>query len=76
MRRSDAGIVEFYTKDARVARMTPYILHPLPPSATEAIIARALYSEREEDIWVIDGTRSTVRSHWACQVATSVESPE
>ena len=25
MRRSDAGLVEFYTKDDRVARMTPYI---------------------------------------------------
>ena len=58
MRRSDAGLVEFYTKDDRVARMTPSISHPLPPSATKAMIIRALHPEREEDIWVIDGMRS------------------
>ena len=58
MRRSDAGLVEFYTKDDRVARMAPFIPHPLPPGATEALIARALHPEREEDNWVIDGTRS------------------
>ena len=58
MRGSDAGLVEFYTKDERVARMTPSIPHPLPPGATEAMIARATTLERDEDIWVIDGMRS------------------
>ena len=58
MRSSDAGLVEFYTKDERVARMTPSIPHPLPPGATEAMIVRATTLERDEDIWVIDGMRS------------------
>ena len=60
MRRSDAGLVEFYTKNDRVARMTASIPHPLPPGATESMIARALHPEREEDIWVIDGMRSVL----------------
>ena len=34
LRRSDAGLVEFYTKDERVARMTPAIPHPMPAGAT------------------------------------------
>ena len=31
LRRSDAGLIEFYTKDERVARQTTTIPHPLPP---------------------------------------------
>ena len=58
LRRSDAGLVEFYTKDGRVARMTPAIPHPMPAGATEAMIARALSPEREQDIWAIDGVKS------------------
>ena len=30
LRFSDTGLIEFYTKDERVARMTPSIPHPLP----------------------------------------------
>ena len=30
LRRSDAGLIEFYTKDERVARQTTTIPHPLP----------------------------------------------
>ena len=48
MRCLDAGLVEFYTKEDRVARMTPSIPHPLLPIATEAIIARALRPKREK----------------------------
>ena len=58
LRRSDAGLVEFYTKDERVARMTPAIPHPMPAGATEAMITRALSPEREQDIWAIDGVKS------------------
>ena len=58
LRRSDAGLVEFYTKDERVARMTLAIPHPMPAGATEAMIARALSPEREQDIWAIDGVKS------------------
>jgi RimJ/RimL family protein N-acetyltransferase len=58
LRLSDTGLIEFYTKDERVARMTPSIPHPLPAGATEAMVARALAKDRDEDIWAIDGTRS------------------
>ena len=58
LRFSDTGLIEFYTKDERVARMTPSIPHPLPAGATEAMVARALAKNRDEDIWAIDGTRS------------------
>ena len=57
MRRSDVGLVEFYAKDNRIARVMPFIPHPLRPGATEAMIARALHPKREGDIWVIDVMR-------------------
>ena len=56
LRRSDAGLIEFYTKDKRVARQTTTIPHPLPPGATEAFVCRSLSVEREEDVWAIDGS--------------------
>ncbi len=56
LRRSDAGLIEFYTKDKRVARQTTTIPHPLPPGATEAFVSRSLSVEREEDVWAIDGS--------------------
>lgn len=60
LRKSDAGLIEFYTKDIRVAEQTTSIPHPLPPAATEAFIARCLSPERTEDIWVIDGSSSNL----------------
>ena len=57
MKISDQGLVEFYLKDVRVARMTTSTPHPLPPGAVEGLISRALKVEREEDIWVIDGSK-------------------
>lgn len=56
LRRSDAGLMELYGSDERVARMTRTIPHPLPPGATEAFIARALSEDRDEDVWVLDGS--------------------
>lgn len=53
---SDAGLIEMYAKDERVARMTRSIPHPLPPGATEAFIAAARAPDRKEDIWIIDGS--------------------
>ncbi|MEL7100697.1 MAG: GNAT family N-acetyltransferase [Pseudomonadota bacterium] len=58
LRRSDAGLMDLYGGDARVARMTTRIPHPLPPGVTEAFIARAMAETREEDVWAIDGTKS------------------
>ncbi len=58
LRPSDAGMIEFYAGDERVARGTTSIPHPLPPGTTEAFIARALSDERTEDVWAMDGTKT------------------
>jgi RimJ/RimL family protein N-acetyltransferase len=56
LRRSDAGLLEMYAGDARVATATRSIPHPLPPGSTEAFIQRAASETRTEDVWVLDGT--------------------
>jgi RimJ/RimL family protein N-acetyltransferase len=56
LRRSDAGLLELYGSDERVARMTRSIPHPLPPGAIEAFIVRSLADGREEDVWAMDGS--------------------
>lgn len=57
LRKSDVGLLAFYTADRRVAEGTRSIPHPLPPGATEAFIAQAMANKHEEDIWVMDGQR-------------------
>lgn len=56
LRKSDAGLLEMYSGDARVAKATKSLPHPLPPGAVEAYIARAASPDREDDIWVMDGS--------------------
>ncbi len=58
VRKSDAGLLELHMGDERVARATRAIPHPLPPGATESFIARAQRAERDDDIWVMDGSAS------------------
>jgi len=58
LRRSDLGLVEMYASDARVAKNTSTIPHPLAPGVIEAFITRAMAEQREEDVWVIDCTKS------------------
>lgn len=58
LRRSDTGLIELYGSDARIARMTTSIPHPLPPGLTESFITRAMADDRDEDVWAIDGTKS------------------
>ena len=58
VRKSDAGLFALYAGDKRVAEATQGIPHPLPPGAAEAFCARAMAAGGEEDIWVMDGTRS------------------
>ncbi len=58
LRKSDTGPLEMFASDERVARMTRDIPHPLPPGATEAFVARALAEDRDEDVWVMDGSAS------------------
>jgi len=56
--KSDVGLFALYAGDKRVAEATQGIPHPLPPGTAEAFCARAMASGTDEDIWVIDGTRS------------------
>lgn len=58
LRRSDQGLVEFYASDIRVAHTTTTIPHPLPPGVIEAFITRAMAEPRDEDVWVMDGSRT------------------
>ena len=58
VRKSDAGLFALYAGDIRVAEATQGIPHPLPPGAAEAFCARAMLPAGEEDIWVMDGSRS------------------
>jgi len=55
---SDAGLLQLYAGDERVARMTVVIPHPLPPGATEAFIERCCAADRDTDAWAIDGSRA------------------
>ena len=55
LRKSDAGLLELYSSDERIARSTSSIPHPLPPGTTEAFIARVMAEDRREDVWVLDG---------------------
>ncbi|MDF1620059.1 GNAT family N-acetyltransferase [Pseudothioclava nitratireducens] len=56
LRKSDAGLIAMYTSDKRVAEGTRAIPHPLPPGAAENFIARAMAEDRNEDVWVLDGS--------------------
>jgi RimJ/RimL family protein N-acetyltransferase len=58
LRRSDVGLVTMYASDPRVAMTIPTIPHPLPPGTMEAFINRATAEPRDEDVWVMDGTKS------------------
>ncbi|WP_420002868.1 GNAT family N-acetyltransferase [Arenibacterium sp. LLYu02] len=57
MRVSDAGLIQHYASDERVARMTVPIPHPYPPGAAEAYVHRAMHVEQGEFIWAMDGTK-------------------
>ncbi len=55
LRRSDAGLLQMYASDKRVAEATTSIPHPYPPGAAEAFIARANAQDSTEEVWVMDG---------------------
>ena len=56
LKHSDAGLISMYASDEKLARATRSIPHPLPPGMVEAMIARSLSPERNEDVWVLDGS--------------------
>jgi RimJ/RimL family protein N-acetyltransferase len=58
LRISDTGLIEMYSADERVARMTTSIPHPLPPGSTEAFVNRCIAHERNEDVWAVDGLKT------------------
>lgn len=58
LRASDAGLIQHYTSDRRVAEGTRAIPHPLPPGAAEQYVARAMAANRTEDVWAIDASES------------------
>jgi RimJ/RimL family protein N-acetyltransferase len=56
LRPSDAGLLQMYGGDRRVAEWTRSIPHPMPPGVVEAFITRSTAATRKEDIWAIDGS--------------------
>ncbi|WP_299297823.1 GNAT family N-acetyltransferase [uncultured Tateyamaria sp.] len=58
LRKSDMGLIEMYASDARVARMTTSLPHPVPPAMTEAFVTRAMSDDRDEDVWAMDGLKT------------------
>lgn len=56
LRASDAGRLQMYHADKRVAGMTTSIPHPLPPGAAENYIANFLKPGRTSQAWVMDAT--------------------
>ena len=57
LRFSDSGMIDFYARDERVAKMTTSIPHPLPPGTTDSFITRALAPSPREVIWAMDAAR-------------------
>ena len=60
VRRSDAGLIALYAGDVRVATHTPNLPHPAPPGMVETMIERWMADDREEDAWVIDGSKNNL----------------
>ncbi|KIN61153.1 Acetyltransferase, GNAT family protein [Sulfitobacter noctilucae] len=58
LRRSDQGLIELYASDARVAKNTTSIPHPLPPGVIEAFIGRATSDPRDMECWAMDGSKT------------------
>lgn len=56
LRWSDQGLIGLYAGEEELARATRSIPHPLPPGWAENLVARAHQPDREEDIWVMDGS--------------------
>jgi RimJ/RimL family protein N-acetyltransferase len=56
LRMSDQGLIAHYSADARVAKQTTSIPHPLPPGATEAYVARVTAAGSSEHVWAMDAS--------------------
>src|SRR5690606_34696071 len=49
-----------YASDARVAKATRSIPHPLPPGAAEAFVSRSMAAGGVEQVWVMDGSANAL----------------
>jgi RimJ/RimL family protein N-acetyltransferase len=56
LRPSDAGLIELYASDRRLAEMTTSIPHPYPPGAAQAFVARAIANGADRALWALDGS--------------------
>lgn len=56
VRMSDLTLIEHYAADSRLAMVTSRLPHPLPPGLIAGFIERAMAPQRDEDVWVMDGT--------------------
>ncbi len=56
LRPSDAGLIQLYAADRRVAEMTTSIPHPYPPGAAQAFVARAVANGDDRAVWALDAT--------------------
>lgn len=56
LKPSDAGLIQLYASDRRVAEMTTTIPHPYPPGAAEAFVERALADDDRRAVWALDAS--------------------
>lgn len=56
LRESDAGLVQLYASDQRVAEMTTTVPHPYPPGAAEGYISRVLGDPDGCAVWALDAS--------------------
>jgi RimJ/RimL family protein N-acetyltransferase len=61
IRESDRGLIRMYAGDKRIATNTTSIPHPMPPGAVADYIKRARSASHQEDVWVIDGTKTDMQ---------------
>jgi len=54
LRPADAGLIEIYSSDAKVARMTARIPHPYPPGLAETVVERAIARSGPATVWALD----------------------
>ncbi len=56
LRASDAGLIQLYAADRRVADMTTMIPHPYPPGAGAGFVERTLEDGENRAVWALDAS--------------------
>ena len=73
LRRADQGMIDLFGGDARVARMTTSLPHPLPPGLSEALVSRAMADDRDADVWAIDGQKTGAKEFMGLITLTKLD---